>query len=422
MSAASPREKLAESAGFWAGELGYRQATLVLVTSALLGGFLQATAGARAVGVWLMWPAGVAIVACALGARLCAKSRLVAWLGGVEMAVTSIAAVALIALVGAVVPQSQIEKRLGASLWSSWLFLLPMSWLSACLATVTSKRIWPLNWRNFCFTLSHLGLLIAILGGAWSSLGLQRLRIMAVQSQDTSSAEQMDGGRVRLPFSVRLRSFELKTFPPTLAIATMDKTASEGYRLQPLAGFVKAGTQVTSDAESIKVLKFFPQAANVGGVWHPVAMKSAAPAAYVEVLSKKGELNRGWVSCGSSVTPGDLVALGNTRALVMTPPRPRSFQSLITLKEGGRLREARVEVNEPISVGAYRLYQLSYDEQAGADSAYSILEIVKDRGLPVVYTGVFLMLGGALLMIWNGVVPPEKAVAASAAGVQERAL
>ncbi|KPL25985.1 MAG: hypothetical protein AMS23_03830, partial [Bacteroides sp. SM1_62] len=60
------------------------------------------------------------------------------------------------------------------------------------------------------------------------------------------------------------------------------------------------------------------------------------------------------------------------------------------------------EVNKPFKYRGWKLYQLSYDERMGKWSRVSVIEAVRDPWLPVVYTGIFLLLAGALYLFWIG--------------------
>jgi cytochrome c biogenesis protein ResB len=82
----------------------------------------------------------------------------------------------------------------------------------------------------------------------------------------------------------------------------------------------------------------------------------------------------------------------------MNTPRPKKFESDIVI-DG---KPYTVGVNQPVHVKGYDVYQFSYDDQAGAASQYSVIEIVRDPGLPVVYLGIFMLLAGTLLHLGNG--------------------
>jgi hypothetical protein len=82
---------------------------------------------------------------------------------------------------------------------------------------------------------------------------------------------------------------------------------------------------------------------------------------------------------------------------------PRRFASDIQiLTKTGKNIQTTVEVNKPVEVDGWKIYQYGYDTQMGAMSEYSILELVSDPWLPLVYTGIYMMLAGAVCMFLFG--------------------
>ena len=82
---------------------------------------------------------------------------------------------------------------------------------------------------------------------------------------------------------------------------------------------------------------------------------------------------------------------------------PRRFASDIQiLTKTGKNIQTTVEVNKPVEVDGWKIYQYGYDTQMGAMSQTSILELVSDPWLPLVYTGIYMMLGGAVCMFIIG--------------------
>ena len=82
---------------------------------------------------------------------------------------------------------------------------------------------------------------------------------------------------------------------------------------------------------------------------------------------------------------------------------PRRFASdLQILTKSGKNIRTTVEVNKPVEVDGWKIYQYGYDTQMGAMSQYSILELVSDPWLPLVYTGIYMMLAGAVCMFLKG--------------------
>ena len=82
---------------------------------------------------------------------------------------------------------------------------------------------------------------------------------------------------------------------------------------------------------------------------------------------------------------------------------PKRFASDIQiLTKTGKNIQTTVEVNKPVEVDGWKIYQYGYDTQMGAMSQTSILELVSDPWLPLVYTGIYMMLAGAVCMFILG--------------------
>ena len=82
---------------------------------------------------------------------------------------------------------------------------------------------------------------------------------------------------------------------------------------------------------------------------------------------------------------------------------PKRFASEIQiLTKSGKKMETTVDVNKPVEVDGWKIYQYGYDTQMGAMSQISILELVSDPWLPLVYTGIYMMLAGAVCMFVMG--------------------
>lgn len=82
---------------------------------------------------------------------------------------------------------------------------------------------------------------------------------------------------------------------------------------------------------------------------------------------------------------------------------PKRFASDIQIQtKTGKNIQATVEVNKPVEVDGWKIYQYGYDTQMGAMSDTSILELVSDPWLPLVYTGIYMMLAGAVCMFIFG--------------------
>lgn len=404
MIRAAAAAKTRATEGFWEGTLSYPHAFLTMVMALGIGAVFHRMIGYRSMPLPLVWFAAASLVAILILGRIARTNRVVHWLTGIPFAVVSTATVSLLALLGGVLTEKTIQMRFGApSMWASWPFLISIWCMNLNLVGSVGKRCWPLNYANVTYLASHLGLAVAIVGGGISAVSVSRQTVVLFHNIPTNKAQTLQGEEVTLPFEVTLREFHMDTFSPTLAVAEEDAKSKDGLRVVNGSELVKSGVSEKVAGHEVSVEKYWPRAVMVGDNWREVPWKSAGPAAYVTVKTPKGEVKKGWVSCGSPESSGALLQLTENSALVMNRPRPKKFQSKVEIQTESGTETKLIEVNKKATVKGLDLYQLSYDEEMGAASPYSVLEVVGDSGLPVVYAGIFTMLFGCLLHLWNGI-------------------
>ena len=82
---------------------------------------------------------------------------------------------------------------------------------------------------------------------------------------------------------------------------------------------------------------------------------------------------------------------------------PKRFASdVVVAGKSGKGTAAVIEVNKPLKFDGWKMYQYGYDEEAGVDGDMSVLQLVKDPWLPLVFGGIFMMIAGAFLMMFTG--------------------
>ena len=95
--------------------------------------------------------------------------------------------------------------------------------------------------------------------------------------------------------------------------------------------------------------------------------------------------------------------LDSTTSMVMTVPEPRKFVSDVNIyTQSEKNKSAIIEVNKPLSVDNWTIYQYGYDNNAGRLSSYSSFELVYDPWLIPVYIGIIMIMLGSLIMVWTG--------------------
>ena len=109
---------------------------------------------------------------------------------------------------------------------------------------------------------------------------------------------------------------------------------------------------------------------------------------------------------GNGFEPGIAIELHRFIMDVYEDGSPKRFASHITVypKDGKRI-SGTVDVNKPLKVNGWKIYQYDYDAQRGPESEYSGFMLVRDPWLPAVYLGIFLMLAGAVCLLGLKYVP-----------------
>ncbi len=80
-----------------------------------------------------------------------------------------------------------------------------------------------------------------------------------------------------------------------------------------------------------------------------------------------------------------------------TDGSPRNFVSqIVPHTQRGVGEPCILEVNRPLVLESWAIYQYGYDVSRGDDSDYSVLELVRDPWQPLVYAGVAMMVLGLL--------------------------
>lgn len=382
--------------GFWDGELGHAQAWFTMVAALTIGMGLHVSTGPVPKSIELTSGLLAVVLLVALFTAIRSKSSLSVWLTGIPMALASTTTALLLALLGGVVPGSTWQRFGLESLWGSWPFILICLVLSVNLAGVSFRRARPLTRKNLKFLASHFGLLVVVMGGAFSASLMERHRMVLFTGMPTETALDELGREVRMPFEAKLERFAMETFPPTLAVARSNEDVTVGSE------FVRRGMVEQVGDVQVEVLEFLPKALPLQGEWKAMPWPTAAPAARVTATRGGKVMASGWVSCGSIEAQPSMLALPDGRVVAMPVPRPKAFRSEVTLTHAGQSTNRTVEVNQPVSLAGRQLYQVSYDEQLGAASPYSVIEVVHDRTLPVVYAGLAMLTVGALWSLWEG--------------------
>ena len=286
----------------------------------------------------------------------------------------------------------------------SWPFMLLFFYFLSVLGLVTIRKISRFCWKDTPFILNHAGLFITLLAAILGNGDLQRLRMTASLDGPEWRATDETGEMVELPLAIELKSFTIDEYPPKL-LAIDNTTGKALPENNPENVLVEnapfSGCLLDWD---IEVSHSLPLAACVRSIdtLNFVAFHSEGATTALMVKARNrvdGTEKSGWVSCGSFMFPYVSLPLSDSVSLVMPEREPKRFASEVTVyTKSGERAEALIEVNKPLSMEGWKIYQLSYDETKGKWSRTSIFELVRDPWLPVVYIGILMMLLGSVCL------------------------
>ena len=84
------------------------------------------------------------------------------------------------------------------------------------------------------------------------------------------------------------------------------------------------------------------------------------------------------------------------------PGVPKRFAAEVTvLRQNKNFEDVSIEVNSPLRRDGWTLYLTNYELSPNGQTDQCLIEAVRDPWLPAVYTGIFLMLGGAVAMLFR---------------------
>lgn len=414
----------------WEHPWGYAEGFIVAVGVLVVGTLLQLTTGNIETALFA-FPVntiiGALFVAGLLAVHLLAgKGRVTRWLSSVYATIPALAVLLLLAMILGLIPQfvagtgkEQLPHHPFTSLgWhqmtTSWPFLLLCFYNLIILGLATLRRTARRqSWRDIGFYLNHLGLFIALLGGILGSADMERLT-MSIQEGEVEWRGVLKTGEIKeLAVAIQLDTFMIEEYEPKLVIIE-NETGKMLPASRPESYMFEGVGKTTSLAGvTLEITDYLPHAAifRDSTFMNVVPMMMEGSTTALKVKADKPGLRQpveGWVSNGSYLFPPIFLQIDKETSVAMPMQEIKKYSSHVTVfTESGKTKEAVIEVNTPLQVDDWMIYQYSYDDTKGKYSNTSVFELVRDPWLNLVYTGIFMLLAGALFLFIAG--PKKKA-------------
>lgn len=254
--------------------------------------------------------------------------------------------------------------------------------------------------------LMHAGCVLILTGGMWSSqgghnlqkklFGIDKIRSgrMAIYEGKSENHVFLDGtnDQKELPFSLKLNDFKIEYYQPVYL-----------YVLSRDGGQLKIPVEIGKEfplgegAGNIKILKSFENF-KIGmedGKSAPFDDPSPGynPALEVQITEQGSEPATQYVF---EKFPGH--SHGQQQFTLRYHRVISDYISELQVIDGDKVvAEKDIEVNHPLHYGGYHFYQSSYDDKA---MQYTVLQVVSDSGLYVVYAGYWMLCLGVIWHLW----------------------
>ncbi|MBI9033322.1 MAG: cytochrome c biogenesis protein ResB, partial [Bacteroidales bacterium] len=399
---------------FWKYPWGYKEGFLIAFTLLVLGFILEFFTKGQTIIV-PSWPVNIYIIIGLIGVifivQLYSKSNFVKWLSSVPAAITSISVFTLLIFLMGFIPQNDElvnpwMKSVGLShLTLSWAYVLTASYLLIILGFTIVKRIMPFSIKNTAFFLNHAGLFIVLAAASLGSSDMWKANMRLVQDRAIFAANDYKGNTYNnIGFALKLIDFEIEEYTPQIGVYLK---SSGNFNVEKGGKLLEAtkGNTLQFDDWNLLVKDYYSDAVpDTAGNFIFSKTEGATTAAYIIANNTRtNQSKEGWVASGTYIYRNKTLDLDGALAIGMTVPSSKVFRSKIRAykpKSVTEYTDINLEVNKPVEINGYTVYQTGYDETKGKYSQISIIELVYDPWLPAVYVGLFMMIAGSLYLAW----------------------
>jgi len=336
-----------------------------------------------------------------------ARANWVRWAGSAPFAVTIILIVAVMSAFGTFIVQDPSKMDMLARFGLRTMFANPpfatAILLMLCnLSVTTGRRLALPRPGQIGFLLNHVGLILVILGMFAGTAQFKRVTLRLHEGEMVSQGIDAQGKAFDLGGNVTLNAFDIEKYPPKLVAAEF---AGQGNseKLVTDQDWVSENHDFTAFGTKIHILAYYPMAMpDVKDGWKPVDDRHSLPAVFIRLTLPDGRSREDWVVAGvdSLGIPPTTVAIDDTHVVGLLEPEAKAFRSHLAIKKPEKdPADYVLEVNRPVRVGSWQLYQNSYELKMSGRT--SIIEAIRDPALPVVYCGLIAMLIGAFVALWG---------------------
>ena len=401
-----------EHTNFWSQPWSFKQGFLLAFSFSFLGFLLELSIKGNIVP-FPSFPINLIVLGALLVITVSIffvfrHKTIIRFFSSIHAAIPAITVFVIIVLIMGLIPQKEEAsgwiQRLGLNhLLHHWMFYCSFLYLLWILIFTVCKRFFPFSIRNIPFLLNHFGLLVILTAGVFGAGDMYRIKMVCGYNQPVWYGTDEKGKMFELPLALELTDFSIEYYNPEIVVVDNATGKPIDFKAKPDPFLTpKKQIEFAKDLELL-VDTLYLHSLKVNDKFYPIDNVGATQAAKVMIkdLSSGKVISDGWIAAESFVQPAQYLDL-STFSIFMAPPNPKKYCSVLKLfTPDMNPKMITLEVNKPYYCNGWKLYQVSYDDQKGKWSEYSVIEAVRDPWLPVVYTGIGMLILGALTMIFQ---------------------
>ncbi len=398
---------------WWVAPWGYKESFAIVIGLAVVGTLLQLGIGGFDFAI-IQFPVNlivlIGIVLLAFWGTVKSNSQIFKWLSGIQLSVANITVVLFYSIVLGLVPQVansiHSDSIVGFdAVTTSWAFVIVYFFTIVNLCFAIASRLLRFKFKDFAFYLNHLGLLVMMVSLGFGATDLRRLTMYVDEGNTEWRVFNEQGGFIELPIAIKLNNFHMEEFVPKLAVINRETGYAIPHGKAILWQIDSVRNTVSIDKWHIELDKYIHEAIGMNdSTFHAISMPGSCPAALVTVTNTEtGKIQKGWVTSGNFAQFFQTIELEEPLHLAMTRAEPKLFRSYIEVfTQEGKHHEVEIEVNKPLRIGHWTIYQLSYDEEKGKASTWSGFELVYDPWSWLVHWGLIIFVIGSIFLVFQG--------------------
>lgn len=330
------------------------------------------------------------------------KSKIVKYLYSGPAAISSISLYVALVIIMVMIPQMEsnndlINKIGFNNITAHWIFAFSTAYILICVGLITIKRLLPLNTRNIFFFINHFGLWLVLASASLGNADKSQLNITVPEGELIWYGYDMNGEYTEPDFALKLNKFNIEFYQPKLAIVTDNGEMLSPKEFQPTE--LKENLSITYNDIEIKLITLFENAIAKEDTAFLVA--GMPEKTYVAKLLVNSDTI--YVQNSTNFHPPVIANIEKDINLAILNPEPKYFGSEIELytRNGVSAEPHTIEVNKPLRISNWTIYQTSYFKSPEYDGYISVFTAVFDPWLKVVYSGLILTFVGAIYLIFS---------------------